>query len=174
MRKEDCFFLGTVVAKYSFNGEVLIKLDTDEPQQYLSLASFLLEQKTGLVPYFTTAVKLHKTELLRVSVAEVDSEHQANELIGKSVYLPLDQLPSLNDDQFYYHEIIGFEIVDSTLGPVGTIINGNDTNSQVLLEVDHMNKKILIPLVDEIIHKIDKEKKQIHLSIPNGLLNLDS
>ena len=174
MRKEDCFFLGTVVAKYSFNGEVLIKLDTDEPQQYLSLASFLLEQKTGLVPYFTTAVKLHKTKLLRVSIEEVDSEHQANELIGKSVYLPLDQLPSLNDDQFYYHEIIGFEIVDSTLGPVGTIINVNDANSQVLLEVDHMNKKILIPLVDEIIHKIDKEKKQIHLSIPNGLLNLDS
>ena len=174
MRKEDCFFLGTVVAKYSFNGEVLVKLDTDEPQQYLSLASFLLEQNKGLVPYFTTAVKLHKTELLRVSIEEVDSEHQANELIGKSVYLPLDQLPSLNDDQFYYHEIIGFEIVDSTLGPVGTIINVNDTNSQVLLEVDHMNKKILIPLVDEIIHKIDKEKKQIHLFIPNGLLNLDS
>ena len=174
MRKEDCFFLGTVVAKYSFNGEVLIKLDTDEPQQYLSLASFLLEQKTGLAPYFTTAVKLHKTKLLRVSIEEVDSELQANELIGKSVYLPLDQLPSLNDDQFYYHEIIGFEIVDSTLGPVGTIINVNDTNSQVLLEVDHMNKKILIPLVDEIIHKIDKEKKQIHLFIPNGLLNLDS
>ena len=174
MRKEDCFFLGTVVAKYSFNGEVLIKLDTDEPQQYLSLASFLLEQKTGLVPYFTTAVKLHKTKLLRVSIEEVDSEHQANELIGKSVYLPLDQLPSLNDDQFYYHEIIGFEIVDTTLGSVGKIINVNDSSSQVLLEVDHMNKKILIPLVDEIIHKIDKEKKQIHLSIPNGLLNLDS
>jgi 16S rRNA processing protein RimM len=174
MRKEDCFFLGTVVAKYSFNGEVLIKLDTDEPQQYLSLASFLLEQKTGLVPYFTTAVKLHKTKLLRVSIEEVDSEHQANELIGKSVYLPLDQLPSLNDDQFYYHEIIGFEIVDTTLGSVGKIINVNDSSSQVLLEVDHMNKKVLIPLVDELIHKIDKEKKQLHLSIPNGLFNLES
>ena len=174
MRKEDCFFLGTVVAKYSFNGEVLIKLDTDEPQQYLSLASFLLEQKTGLVPYFTTAVKLHKTRLLRVSIEEVDSEHQANELIGKSVYLPLDQLPSLNDDQFYYHEIIGFEIVDTTLGSVGKIINVNDSSSQVLLEVDHMNKKVLIPLVDELIHKIDKEKKQLHLSIPNGLFNLES
>ena len=83
-------------------------------------------------------------------------------------------MPSLNDDQFYYHEIIGFEIVDTTLGSVGTIINVNDANSQVLLEVDHMNKKILIPLVDELIHKIDKEKKQLHLSIPDGLLNLDS
>ena len=174
MRKEDCFFLGTVVAKYSFNGEVLIKLDTDEPQQYLSLASFLLEQKTGLVPYFTTAVKLHKTELLRVSIEEVDSEHQANELIGKSVYLPLDQLPSLNDDQFYYHEIIGFEVIDSLQRPIGIIKGVNDASSQVLLEVEHNNRQILIPLVDELIQKFDKKEKQLYLSIPEGLLDLDS
>lgn len=174
MRKEDCFFLGTVVAKYSFKGEVLIKLDTDDPPKYLSLASFLLEHPTGLVPYFTRAVKLHKTQLLRVSIEGVNSEQEARALIGKSVYLPLDQLPPLNDDQFYYHEIIGFEIVDPNKGSVGTIVNINDTSPQVLLEVNYINKKVLIPLVDELIRKIDKENKQLHLSIPNGLLKLDS
>ena len=174
MRKEDCFFLGTVVAKYSFKGEVLIKVDTDDPPEYLSLGSFLLEHPTGLIPYFTTAVKLHKTQLLRVSIEGINSEQEADGLIGKSVYLPLDQLPSLNDDQFYYHEIIGFEIVDPKKGSVGTIVNVYDNSSQVLLAVNYLNKRVLIPLVDELIRKIDKEKKQLHLSIPNGLLTLDS
>ena len=174
MRKEDCFFLGTVVAKYSFKGEVLIKLDTDDPEAYLSLQSFLVEDDSRLIPYFTTKVQLHKTQLLRVSIEDISSEHEANILIGKSVYLPLDQLPKLADDQFYYHEIIGFEVIDSQQGSIGIITGVNDRSSQVLLEVEYNYRQILIPLVDELIQQLDKQKKQLYLSIPEGLLDLDS
>ena len=174
MRKEDCFFLGTVVAKYSFKGEVLIKLDTDDPEAYLSLQSFLLEDESHLIPYFTTKVQLHKSQLLRVSVEGVKSEKQADLMIGKSVYLPLDQLPKLDDDQFYFHEIIGFEVIDSLQGPIGTITGVNDASSQVLLEVEHNDREILIPLVYELIQQLDKQQKQLYLSIPEGLLDLDS
>ena len=174
MRKEDCFFLGTVVAKYSFKGEVLIKLDTDDPETYLSLQSFLLEDESRLIPYFTTKVQLHKTQLLRVSIEDISSEHEANILIGKSVYLPLDQLPKLADDQFYYHEIIGYKVIDSVQGQIGTITGVNDTSSQVLLEVEYNDRQILIPLVDELIQQLDKKQKQLYLAIPEGLLDLDS
>ena len=174
MRKEDCFFLGTVVAKYSFKGEVLIKLDTDDPESYLFLQSFLLEDKSRLIPCFTTKVQLHKSQLLRVSVEGVNSEKQADLMIGKSVYLPLDQLPKLDDDQFYFHEIIGFKVIDSVQGPIGTITGVNDASSQVLLEVEHNYRQILIPLVDELIQQLDKQQKQIYLSIPEGLLDLNS
>ena len=174
MRKEDCFFLGTVVAKYSFKGEVLIKLDTDDPETYLSLQSFLLEDESHLIPCFTTKVQLHKSQLLRVSVEGVNSEKQADLMIGKSVYLPLDQLPKLDDNQFYFHEIIGFKVIDSVQGPIGIITGVNDASSQVLLEVEHNDKQILIPLVDELIQQLDKQKKQIYLSIPEGLLDLNS
>jgi 16S rRNA processing protein RimM len=174
MRKEDCFFLGTVVAKYSFKGEVLIKLDTDDPETYLSLQFFLLEDESHLIPYFTTKVQLHKSQLLRVFVEGVKSEKQADLMIGKSVYLPLDQLPKLADDQFYFHEIIGFKVIDSVQGPIGTITGVNDASSQVLLEVEHNDRQILIPLVDELIQQLDKQQKQLYLSIPEGLLDLNS
>jgi 16S rRNA processing protein RimM len=52
MRFEDCFFLGTVVGKYSFKGEVLLKLDTDEPEVYQSLDSLFLTQNNALIPFF--------------------------------------------------------------------------------------------------------------------------
>ena len=61
MFKEDCFFLGTVVGKYSFKGEILIKLDTDSPKSYLDLKVIFVDTAKGLVPFFIDRIQLHKT-----------------------------------------------------------------------------------------------------------------
>ena len=65
MLKEDCFFLGTIIGKYSFKGEILIKLDTDSPESYLDLKVILVYTAHGLVPFFIDRAQLHKTTLGR-------------------------------------------------------------------------------------------------------------
>ena len=112
MFKEDCFFLGTIVKKYSFRGELLIKLDTDSPKSYLNLDTVLIDESIGLVPYFITQTKLHKSRLLRVKFEGVNSESKAGELINKNLFLPLDKLPKLEGTKFYYHEIKEFIAID--------------------------------------------------------------
>ena len=79
MLKEDCFFLGTIVGKYSFKGEILLKLDTDTPSDYAELNSLFVATSEGLVPYFIDRCRLHKSALLRVKFEGVDSESDASE-----------------------------------------------------------------------------------------------
>ena len=172
MRKEDCFYLGKVVSKYSFKGEVLIKLDTDEPSSYENMESVLVSLGNNLVPFFIDRCRLHKSNLLRIDFEEVKDEPTADKLIGAELYLPLTMLPPLTGNKFYYHEVIGFTIMDEVYGDIGVVESVNDNASQDLFEVKKVDKELFIPVNDDIITKVDRENKTIHVKTPEGLLDL--
>ncbi|MFV9483262.1 ribosome maturation factor RimM [Christiangramia sp. ASW11-125] len=172
MTKEDCFYLGRIVAKFSFKGEVLIKLDTDEPELYTEMESVFVEYNENLVPFFIERSYLHKSTLLRAKIEDIDTEQDAEDMIGAELYLPLEQLPQLPDDKFYFHEIIGFDVIDQQYGNIGKIVSINDTTAQALFEIDKDGKQILIPMNDEFIEKVDKKNKEIKVITPEGLVDL--
>lgn len=172
MTKEECFYLGKIVSKFSFKGEVLAKLDTDEPETYTEMESVFLDYAGNLVPFFIERSTLHKSTLLRIKFEDIDTEDDAEDLIGCELYLPLSFLPELEDDKFYFHEIIGFNVEDATHGNIGKVVSVNDSTAQALFEIRKGDKEILIPMNDEFIEKVDKKNKTIYLNTPEGLVDL--
>ncbi|AUS07295.1 ribosome maturation factor RimM [Pseudotamlana carrageenivorans] len=172
MKKEDCFYLGKIVKKYSFKGEVLAKLDTDEPEVYENLDAIFLDLRNNLIPFFIESSQLHKSELLRIKFEEVDTEADADAIMKTDLYLPLNLLPKLEGNKFYFHEVIGFTIEDVNFGKVGTIKAINDSTAQALFEIDRDGLEILIPMNDEFIVKVDRNNKTIIVETPDGLIDL--
>ncbi|NRR90069.1 16S rRNA processing protein RimM [Winogradskyella undariae] len=172
MKKEDCFYLGKIVSKYSFKGELLIKLDTDEPDLYDNLDAIFIDLRGNLVPFFAESSQLHKSNLLRIKFEDVDTEEDADALIKTDLYLPMDLLPKLEGNKFYFHEVIGFAIIDSNYGDVGILKGINDSTAQALFEIDKDGIEILIPMNDEFIVKVDRKNKTIEVNTPEGLIDL--
>ncbi|MDO5978387.1 ribosome maturation factor RimM [Flavivirga spongiicola] len=172
MRKEDCFYLGKIVKKYSFKGEILAKLDTDQPEIYENLDAIFLNLRNNLVPFFIERSQLHKSELLRIKFEDVDEEADADAIMKSDLYLPLDLLPKLAGNKFYFHEVIGFIVEDLNYGKVGVIKAINDSTAQSLFEIDRNGIEILIPMNDEFIVKVDRENKTILVETPEGLIDL--
>ncbi|WP_411767252.1 ribosome maturation factor RimM [Winogradskyella sp. A3E31] len=172
MKKEDCFYLGKIVKKYSFKGELLAKLDTDEPELYDNIDAVFIDLRGNMVPFFIESSQLHKSDLLRIKFEDVNSEPDADALIKSELYLPLELLPKLEGDKFYFHEVIGFTIKDKNFGDIGIIKAINDSTAQALFEIDKDGTEILIPMNDEFITKVDKKNKIIEVETPEGLIDL--
>ena len=172
MRKEDCFYLGKIAKKFSFKGEVLIYLDTDEPELYEDMESIFVEFNKNLIPFFIENSSLHKNDFLRVKFEDVDNEEQADEIINCEVYLPISMLPKLEGNKFYFHEVIGFEIEDKRLGVFGKIVSINDSSAQPLFEVVNGSVEILVPMIDQFLVKIDRENKRVIMDLPEGLVEM--
>ena len=172
MRKEDCFYLGKIVKKYSFKGELLAKLDTDQPELYEHLDAIFVQVRNNLIPFFIESSQLHKSELLRIKFEDVNSEGDADTLLKSELYLPLELLPKLEGNKFYFHEVIGFKIIDKNFGEVGVIKAINDSTAQSLFEVDRNGVEIFIPMNDEFILKVDRMAKTILVETPEGLIDL--
>jgi len=172
MQKEDCFYLGKIVKKYSFKGEILVKLDTDQPEIYNNLDAVFIELKNKLIPFFIEKSQLHKSQLLRIKFEDVTTEEDADAILKSELYLPLELLPKLDGNKFYFHEVIGFIVKDVKFGNVGIIKGINDTTSQALFEIDRDGVEILIPMNDEFIKEVNRENKVIVVETPEGLIDL--
>lgn len=85
------------------------------------------------------------------------NEADSLKLIGKNLYLPLDLLPKLEGNKFYFHEIIGFKVIDNERGDIGEIESVIEYPAQPLFSINFKGKEILIPIIDSVIEKVDRE-----------------
>ena len=171
MRKEDCYFLGKITRRHGLQGNVFLKLDTDQPEMYTKLDSIFVDINGLLVPFFVAKQSWGKPETLIISFKN-STEALVDQVVNKDVYLPLSTLPVLSGLKFYYHEVVGFEIREEDGKSCGIIQSVNDQTGQHYFVLDLGGKQIVIPIIREWILEINREEKYLKMSLPEGLMDV--
>ena len=172
MKLKDCYSIGHISRKHGYKGDLLVKLDVDDPSKYKNLESVFVDTKGRLVPFFISACKLNKKGFLHIHFEGIETESEANKLCKRGLYLPLSFLPPLEGNKFYYHEIEGFKVIDKSYGEVGILKEVINQEVQPLFAIEKEDKEVLIPIVDSIIDKLDRENKCLYLTCPEGLIEV--
>jgi len=172
MKLKDCYFIGHVSRKHGFKGDLLVKLDVDNPSAYKNLESVFLDRKGRLVPFFLSYCKLTTKGHLHIHFEGIDTEEQALKLCSSGLYLPLSFLPDLTGNKFYYHEVEDFKVVDKNYGEVGILKEIVNQKAQPLFAIENGVKEVLIPVDDSLIEKVDRENKTLFLNCPEGLIEI--
>ena len=171
MLKDDCFTLGHISRRHGLKGALVAVFDTDQPENYTNLESVFLEKENELVPFFISALTQNSKGHFILHFEDV-TEDEAESLIGKELFLPLNELPQLTGNSFYFHEVIGFEVIDQEHGTIGKVVGFLDNTAQVLFKIEHEKAEILLPAIDEIIQKVDRENKKLYVAAPEGLIEM--
>ena len=172
MRVDDCYQLGCIIKPHGLKGEVIAFFDVDFPEEYENLESVLLLQQNELVPFFVESCALQSGQKARLTLEDTHTREAAESLVGSQLYLPLSTLPDLTGDQFYYHDVVGFKLMNGDV-EVGTIESVISTGRQDLFSVrSSKNDEILVPISDEVIKEIDREGQRIITSLPDGLVDV--
>jgi len=170
MNISDCYYLGRITKPWGTKGQMVLFLDVDTPDDYAQLDSAFVEIKGRLVPHFFRIDQLSGNRAV-VTFEEMDADQSAA-LAGHELYLPLSMLPKLEGNKFYYHEVEGFAVVDSRHGNIGTLTQVIDYPAQALFQIDNQGTEILVPVVDQVIDRVDRDAKTLYITAPDGLVEL--
>lgn len=172
MNIDACYQLGYIVRTHGVKGQVVAFFDVDYPEDYEELESVFLQLNGKLVPFFIHALDIQPNGRIIIKFEDVDSIVEAEKLKNIALYLPLDQLPELDEDQFYFHEVIGYTVVDEQLGELGTIREIYEMPYQDLMAMDYQGVEVLIPVQDELILRADKAAQKLFVNLPEGLVDI--
>ena len=124
------------------------------------------------VPFFIDELRFRSDRLAIVKLAGVDTTEQARRFTNAEVYLPLSMANEGQDEnEISLRALQDFTLTDVRLGPVGRIVDIDDSTLNTLFIVENnAGEEILIPAHNDLIEHIDIEERQVVMQLPEGLL----
>lgn len=171
--EEQFILVGTVSKPHGLRGDLKLHRFSDSAESLMSYTSFNLVDDQGLVSsrYSVEKVRL-QGKVVVVKLAGVDDRTSAENLTGKGVLVNKDDLPRLEDDEYYWYQFIGLPVTtveDELLGTVQSIFSNG---AQDILVVDGDGGELLIPIVDGIIKQ--HTEYGVVIAPPPGLLDINN
>ncbi len=169
---KDYINIGKIVAAFGLGGEVILKHALGKKTILEGIeAIFVEEHKGSYLPYFVESSKSKDTEETYVKLEGINTRESAARLTTRNVWLLDDDFRKLAGKSAPI-SLLGFEVItdeDEHLGPIEEVI---EQPHQVLLRISLDGKEALIPLHAETLDKIDHKKKEVHVILPDGLLDI--
>jgi 16S rRNA processing protein RimM len=156
------------------HGEVATELHSDVPDRFrVGLRLSALAQDESRRELQVEELWPHKGHLV-LKFAGVDSISDAEALVGCELQVPRSERAQLDPGWNYISDLIGCVVFDAgrEIGKIEDVQFG--TGEAPLLIVVAGNKRSEIPYAEAYLKSVDLEHKQIHMLLPEGMLDLNA
>jgi 16S rRNA processing protein RimM len=176
-RGEDLFAIAHLARTHGVRGEVsaipLTPPVLDPAGLIIEKRLFLRDPQGKLREVEGEAVREHQDRWL-VKLVGVDTMTEAEALRGHDLCLPREELPALPENWYYEADLEGCEVIDTRLGPLGTVAGLEVGYVQPQLKVSRPDGRIvLLPWRTALFPEVDLVARKITASLPEGMPGIE-
>lgn len=172
MNKSNCLHIGTLVKLYGYKGGYVLALDDYIGDDIEKWELVFIEIDGLLVPFFIDTLILTGELTAIVTFDDLTSETKAKKFLKCEVYQLKSMVPK--PELLISDQLKGYEVIDKKIHHIGRVDEIINYKQNLLLRIINGTQEILVPLADPIIVHINHKKKEIEITAPEGLINLNN
>lgn len=169
----EYFSIGKIAASFGLQGEVVLKHSLGNKTTLKGLEVIFFEElKNSFIPYFIESISVKNEEEVLLKFVDIQTKEATKKIISKKAWL------SKSDFEKFASKtspiaLLGFNMIENNQ-QLGEIIEVIEQPMQVLCKIMYKNVEALIPLHEETLVSINQKKKEVHVTLPEGLLDVFS
>ena len=163
---DDLVLVGHVTGAYGIQGWVRIRPYSSDGDALLSAKTWWLD-KPELHDIEMLQSKLHNDEVV-ARLMGVSGREAAEALKGATVQIRRSHFPALDNDEFYWVDLIGLAVVNERGEHLGVVGDLMDNGAHPILRVEQPvaegqkpAPELLIPFVDQFVKTVDQAARLI-------------
>lgn len=168
---KDYFSIGKIAATHGLSGEVVLLHALGKKTDLKGLQTiFIEEKKDSFLPYFVEGTSLKNDKEVYIRLEGFTTKESARRLSQKEVWIlkaDFDKFAAASSPI----SLLGFMMINEG-EEIGEVIEVIEQPMLVLCKIMYKGNEALIPIHQESLEKIDKKKKQVHVNLPEGLLEI--
>jgi len=170
--KDDYLLIGVVAKAHGMRGEVKIFPYSGDPANITGYKELRLVDTNGkLTPSLAIIRSRDQGKVAIVQLATIENRNLSEELEGMGVLLAKEDLPKIGNDEFYWHQLQGKEVIDQKGKTIGKVKSLFSNGAQDIMVIQAGKNEILIPVLKDII--VEETETKVVIQPPPGLLNIN-
>jgi 16S rRNA processing protein RimM len=169
----ELLLLGKVLKPHGLEGILRIQSFAESAGSFEKAGRLVLRKPGRPGSAFPVlSARPHKNIVL-LRLDGLDSVEKAEEYKDAGVYIHKEDLDQIDEDEYFWYELIGLEVYLDTGSRIGTLTKVLATGANDVYVIQTGETEIMIPAIHDVIEEIDLDGKRMILTNMEGLLDLN-
>lgn len=169
--------IGKVTGVHGLGGNLKVWSWAQSPDTFAQGLTVLLKNENETLgpgrEYVITRTGRYKKGVL-LSLEGVSTREASESLVGKFVLVDKTNLPELDEDTWYWQDLIGLTVMDTCVGELGTVEQLFPTGADDIMVVTNKTcqgkQEVLIPMNAVFVKDVNLKTGVITTELPQGFI----